>query len=211
MSLFLLVILALMLFLNLYSVIFGELYRILSLILKQTEMAMYITLTSALVLFEPILLCVLKVLRTENYREKIGKNEKDELEIEIKDVQIDLSDKIYVFVDALPLRGIIHFVNLIFVVSANVIKINEIEFALSSNIIYMGVITYYAFDKLISYLAKKYEAFWAKLDNKIFYTQEIKKYNKVDAFGIFKISFHLLKTYIETGEYGTVNNIKEEG
>lgn len=73
---------------------------------------------------------------------------------------IDLFDKIAIMFDKFPIKGIMHIVNLGLVVLANTSKLINADLGLTTNIIYMSIATYYAFDKVWDYFSKKYSVFF---------------------------------------------------
>lgn len=65
----------------------------------------------------------------------------------------------------------------------------------------MSVATFYAFDKVVGYFAKKYSEFWKRIDNRLFDTEKIDANIKFGLSGLKKREAELFAYYIRTGKY----------
>lgn len=188
-------------------------YYFVKIISNSKELASYFALTVSLISSVPITLFIFKFVKRKQYID--SKNGQDKFaNIDnsgvMQSIYYTFINKIIDMVNDFPFMGIIHIINMILVIGANIIKALNINTELTTTSIYMGIATFYSVDKVIDYFKKKYPAFWKKLDNKIFFTEEIN--NKI-VFGykdMFNIVGQIFKKYISTGKYDISNIIGAE-
>lgn len=117
------------------------------------NISQYLALTLSLIFSEILIFSILKILKKKIFKEST-KHE------EFKRLQIDFVNKIILIINKIPIKGIIHLINLVLVFYANISNILSLEVDITINVIYMSVATYYAFDKVLEYFIKKYSTLW---------------------------------------------------
>lgn len=178
----------------LYAFVYIMIYRMGVLFSNNIEFAKYISLAVILITIQPGVYLILKMLKKKLYYEAKIK--------EMQGVATDLINKIIFRINSIPIKGIIHIVNLILVVLANSYKVLNIDTNLTTTSIYMSVATFYALDKVVDYFAKKYSNFWNKIDNKFFETEKINEDVEFGLNNLNNIKETIFSKYIETGQYG---------
>ena len=158
------------------------------------NLSSYITLSLTLIGVGPFVSLCWKIIRKKWYKDTREKAYH-------KWMGIGLFDRTTIMINKFPIKGIMHVVNLGLVILANTSKLINADLGLTTNIIYMSIATYYAFDKVWEYFLKKYSVFWGKLDNIIFDTKNIEA-EKMPIFEkVSKARKELLGYYIDTGKY----------
>lgn len=167
---------------------------------KNYNLSSYITLSLTLIGVGPFVSLCWKIIRKKWYKDNHEKAYQ-------KWMGIGLFDRTTVIINKFPIKGMMHIVNLGLVVLANTSKLINTDLELTTNIIYMSIATYYAFDKVWEYFLKKYSDFWKKLDNKIFNTHNIEKEKMPILEEASRARKALFDYYVDTGKY----EIKEDG
>ena len=161
---------------------------------KSVAFARYASLTVILVGTQPSLLLLLKILKKKMYE-----NNKDIKEI--RDMGTNFLNTITYYLREIPVKGIIHVINLFLVVAANSLKALDIETNLTTATVYMSVATFYALDRVMEYFLKQYNSYWHMLDNKLFNTKEIDGNAKFNIRKLKNTMDTVFFHYIETGRY----------
>lgn len=179
--------------LQLYTFVYTMLYNFSFVISNSIEFAKYISLTVILVTFQPLVYCILKLVKKKLYKEMEIK--------EMQDFGTDMINKIINYINNIPAKGIIHIINLGLVILANSCKALNIDTNLTTTSIYMSVATFYALDKVIDYFAKKYRDLWIIIDNKLFETEKIDKDVEFGLSSLKNVKELIFFNYVETGKY----------
>jgi len=192
--------------------IYREMHMCISLFTTKQNFIDYFVLTVALIFSIPIIRGMFKYIKKRQFLK--GKLDNDII-IHVDEKGEMLQSGYLYFVNIviekinrLPLMGLIHLINLVLVISVNTFKALELESSLSSTSIYMAVATFYAVDKLISYLKKEYADVWIKLDNKIFLTEKINQQISITYEDIQIAVDMLFDHYIEEGKFEMTEEIK---
>ena len=163
----------------------------------------YLSISAILILASPIVYSSLKCMKKSLYKKySYNKVLRGTMSNGVKEIIIK-------YIDALPIKGLIHILNLILIISANIAKLSLSDMDININVIYMSIGTYYAVDKVNDYLKKKYENLFSWIDNKLFMTSRIEEDIKISINDIKRIVKILFDNYIETGRYEINNNDKE--
>lgn len=194
--------------------LYDNVYNVSYFISKNAKIASYASLTFALTFSAPILNGLLKCVKRNLYREQ----KRDEIhDINNKDMQSSLNSLSYAFVnyikgnfDKIPFMGIIHIINLVLVIMANISEILSLDLGIKSTDIYMAIVTFYAIQKITDYFKKKYRNLWSMIDEKFFMTKEIDKEIHFDINDLRTVIDALFNNYIETGKYVIPEEIREK-
>lgn len=176
-----------------YTFLYNMFLNLCMFISENSEFSEYIALSIILVTFQPMIYLMLKTVKKDLYK-KIEQKE-------MQETGTDLINKVITYINEVPVKGIIHIINLILVILANSFEVLKLDTNLKTSSIYMSVATFYALDKAVDYFAKKYSAFWKKVDNKLFNTEMIDSNIKFGLNDLKKIKRKLFTNYIETGNY----------
>ena len=176
-----------------YTLLYNMFLNMCMLVSKSSEISEYIAISIILVTFQPSMYFILKILKKDLYKKMEQK--------EIKEIETDIINKVITYINEIPVKGVIHIINLILVVLANSFKVLNVDTNLTTTSIYMSVATFYALDKVVDYFSKKYSSFWKKVDNKLFDTEKIDSNVKFGLNDLKNIKEKLFINYIETGIY----------
>lgn len=176
-----------------YRYIYNLFFSFCMIVSKSLEFSQYIALSIILVTFQPVINIILKAVKKDLYKE-IGQRE-------MKEVATDIVNKAIICINKIPVKGVIHIINLFFVILANCFMIFDVDTNITTTSIYMSVATFYAFDKVVGYFAKKYSEFWKRIDNRLFDTEKIDANIKFGLSGLKKREAELFAYYIRTGKY----------
>ncbi len=168
------------------------LYAFLTIYIKNIELINYVCLSIGLISFEPLMKIMLKVLRLQLFN-------KYNNVIEIQQLIADFVNVIILRVNKIPIKGCIHILNLVILISSNFNKILENSYEFTY--VYMAIATYYAMDKILEYFSKKYETVFENLDNRLFHTDEINKSINIKLEDVNKFTKRIFDHYISTGRY----------
>lgn len=180
---------------NFYIFQYKIIYIFINTMSENINFSKYVSLTLLLVSIEPITFFILKSVKRKLFKE----NEKYK---ELQGTGTELINKIIRTIDKLPVKGLIHIINLVLVILANSFKLFSIESGVTTSSIYMSIATFYALDKVIEYFLKKYSMFWKSLDNKIFKTDIIDASIQFSLNDLENTKISLFDRYIESGKYG---------
>ncbi len=195
--------------------LYKYIYWFIKIISNSNELASYFALTVSLISSVPITLLIFKCIKRKQYIE----NENGQGKFADIDDSGVMQSLLYAFINKiidvvndLPFVGVIHIVNMMLVIGANVAKALNINTELTTTSIYMGIATFYSVDKVIDYFKKKYSSFWNELDNKIFYTEEINNKVIFDYKDMFNVIRQMFDEYISTGKYeiSEILNVKNK-
>ncbi len=181
------------LLLFLYIWLYKMILYVIMFISNNFELSEYIALSTILITFHPSMYYLLKIVKKDLYK-KIEQKE-------MQDVITERINKIIIYINELPIKGIIHIVNLILVILVNSFKILNIDTNITTTCIYMSIATFYALDRAVDYFIKKYSDFWKKIDNKLFNTEKIDSNVNFELNDLKNINEVLFSNYIETGIY----------
>lgn len=165
--------------------------------------AMYITLSSILIFIVPLIKLLIKLIKRHQYiKDKKGNGSFSDVDDSgcMQSLMYVMSNTIIDVVNKIPYVGIIHIVNLGLVIASNVMNTFNTTTNVKNTEIYMAVATFYAVDRMCAYFKKEYAAFWKKVDNKIFLTEEINKEINFDFKTMSKITKEMFVNYISTGK-----------
>ncbi len=176
-----------------YTLLYNMFFYLCMFVSKSPEFSEYIALSIILVTFQPAMYFILKIVKRDLYKKMEQK--------EMQEAGTDMINKIITYINEIPVKGIIHIINLIFVVLANSSKVLKVDTNLATTSIYMSVATFYALDRVVDYFSKKYSVFWNKVDNKLFDTEKIDSNVKFGLNDLKNIKEKLFTNYIETGIY----------
>lgn len=176
-----------------YTLLYNMFFYLCMFVSKSPEFSEYIALSIILVTFQPAMYFILKIVKRDLYKKMEQK--------EMQEAGTDMINKIITYINEIPVKGIIHIINLIFVVLANSSKVLKVDTNLTTTSIYMSVATFYALDRVVDYFSKKYSVFWNKVDNKLFDTEKIDSNVKFGLNDLKNIKEKLFTNYIETGIY----------
>lgn len=176
-----------------YTLLYNMFLNLCMFVSKSPEFSEYIALSIILVTFQPAMYFILKIAKRNLYKKK----EQNEMQ----EAGTDMINKVIRYINEIPVKGIIHIINLILVVLANSFKVLNVDTNLTTTSIYMSVATFYALDRVVDYFSKKYSFFWKKVDNKLFDTEKIDSNVKFGLNDLNNIKEKLFTNYIETGIY----------
>lgn len=176
-----------------YTLLYNMFLNLCMFVSKSPEFSEYIALSIILVTFQPAMYFILKIVKRNLYKKK----EQNEMQ----EAGTDMINKVIRYINEIPVKGIIHIINLILVVLANSFKVLNVDTNLTTTSIYMSVATFYALDRVVDYFSKKYSFFWKKVDNKLFDTEKIDSNVKFGLNDLNNIKEKLFTNYIETGIY----------
>ena len=184
---------------------------------KSEKIAAYMSLTFMLSFSAPIISVVLKAAKRKYYLEnwKMRIENYDAInDNTMLSAMYSLGNAMMNYIksnfDKLPILGIIHIINLVLVVIANISEILQLNIGIKSTEIYMAIATFYAIQKIIDYFKKKYSNLWSALDEKFFMTKEIDKAIYFDLNDLKTVIDELFNNYIETGKYVLPEEIREK-
>lgn len=176
-----------------YTLLYNMFLNLCMFVSKSPEFSEYIALSIILVTFQPAMYFILKIVKRNLYKKK----EQNEMQ----EAGTDMINKVIRYINEIPVKGIIHIINLILLVLANSFKVLNVDTNLTTTSIYMSVATFYALDRVVDYFSKKYSFFWKKVDNKLFDTEKIDSNVKFGLNDLNNIKEKLFTNYIETGIY----------
>ena len=176
-----------------YTLLYNMFLNICMFVSKSSEFSEYIVLSIILLTFQPAMYFMLKIVKKDLYKKMEQK--------EMQEAGTDMINKVITYINEIPIKGIIHIINLILVVLANSFKALNVDTNLTTSSIYMSVATFYALDRVVDYFSKKYSVFWKKVDNKLFDTEKIDSNVKFRLNDLKNIKEKLFTNYIETGIY----------
>ena len=194
--------------------LYDKVYEVSCFVSSNTKIASYVSLTFALTFSAPILNGLLKYVKKKNYKEQ----RTDEIGVICNnDIQFTIYSLSYAFVnyirancDKIPFMGMVHIINLVLVIMANISQISGLDSDIKSTDIYMAIVTFYAIQKITDYFKKKYSNFWSMLEEKFFMTKEIDKEIHFDLNDLRTVIEALFDNYIETGKYVIPEKIREK-
>lgn len=169
--------------------------------MRNKDISLYFGITVTLISCIPLLLLVMKILKRQHFisqknRDKYIKN------TEIYDsLYYNMISEVICIINKIPYEGIIHLINLLLLIYANCTKLLEIETNITSSGIYMAIATYYAAQKVIEYIKIRFFDFWEKIDNKLFYTDQISSDGIYNLKNIMKLNKYIHNNYIDNGKY----------
>lgn len=176
-----------------YTLLYNMFLKLCMFVSKSLEFSEYIALSIILVTFQPAMYFILKTVKRDLYKKMEPK--------EMQEAGTDMINKVITYINEIPVKGIIHIINLILVVLANSFKVLNVDTNLTTTGIYMSVATFYAVDRVVDYFSKQYSVFWKKVDNKFFDTEKIDSNVKFRLNDLNNIKGKLFTNYIETGIY----------
>lgn len=176
-----------------YTLLYNMFLKLCMFVSKSLEFSEYIALSIILVTFQPAMYFILKTVKRDLYKKMEPK--------EMQEAGTDMINKVITYINEIPVKGIIHIINLILVVLANSFKVLNVDTNLTTTGIYMSVATFYALDRVVDYFSKQYSVFWKKVDNKFFDTEKIDSNVKFRLNDLNNIKGKLFTNYIETGIY----------
>ena len=176
-----------------YTLLYNMFLKLCMFVSKSPEFSEYIALSIILATFQPAMYFILKIVKRDLYKKMEQK--------EMQEAGTDMINKGITYINKIPVKGIIHIINLILVVLANSFKVLNVDANLTTTGIYMSVATFYALDRVVDYFSKKYSVFWKKVDNKLFDTEKIDSNVKFGLNDLNNIKGKLFTNYIETGIY----------
>ncbi len=147
-----------------YTLLYNMFLKLCMLVSKSPEFSEYIALSIILVTFQPAMYFILKIVKRDLYKKMEQK--------EMQEAGTDMINKVITYINEIPVKGIIHIINLILVVLANSFKVLNVDTNLTTTSIYMSVATFYALDRVVDYSSKKYSVFGKRVDNKFFDTEK---------------------------------------
>ena len=191
-------------FMYILVLLYALLYCLYKISLKNLYVAQYLSMSTILVLSSPIVYSSLKYIKKSLYK-------KYSYNYVLRGTMVSMVKEVTIkYFDALPIKGLLHILNLILIISANIAKLRSIDIQISINVVYMSIGTYYATDKVNDYFKKKYNNIFCWIDNKLFMTSKIDDAIKININDFTHIINKLFDNYIETGKYEINNNDKDK-
>lgn len=185
-------------------------YFLIYLLSKNDRFASYIALTLALLFSGPIWALILKLIKKQQYLKQLqGRGEFEGFD-KNNNMQSLYYELVNILQDNMLYRVGVHTINAVLIIWINISKCFEVETEISSTNLYMAIVTFYAIDKITTYLIENHRNLWDVLDNKLFLTKEIDDGIHFGFKDLIRILDVLYENYIETGKFELPEYIANE-